>query len=95
MPEVLYGRNPVLEALRAGPRVRRMLVASGPSPDARVEEAVLRARSRGVAPEEAARTQLADIARMDHHQGLVACFDGRQLGGLKRLRRLVGETGPP
>ncbi|MHB1522707.1 MAG: 23S rRNA (guanosine(2251)-2'-O)-methyltransferase RlmB [Candidatus Dormibacteria bacterium] len=95
MPEVLYGRNPVLEALRAGRRVRRLLVASGLSPDARVDEAVLRARSWGVEPEEAARPKLADIAHTDHHQGLVAYFDGRQHGGLEHLLRLVGEAGPP
>ncbi len=95
MPEVLYGRNPVLEALRAGRRVRRLLLAPGLGPDQRLGEAVRLSHLAGVEPEEVARPRLADIAHTDHHQGVVAYFDVRQLPGMEHLRRLVDEAHPP
>ncbi len=36
MPDILYGRNPVLEALRAGRRIRRLLLAPGLNSDQRL-----------------------------------------------------------
>ncbi|HVD03066.1 MAG TPA: 23S rRNA (guanosine(2251)-2'-O)-methyltransferase RlmB [Candidatus Dormibacteraeota bacterium] len=91
MPEVLYGRNPVREALRAGRRLRRLLVASGLDNDQRVAEIVLLASQVGVAPELAERGQLADIAHTEHHQGVAGYFDSRQLPGMEFVRHLLRE----
>jgi 23S rRNA (guanosine2251-2'-O)-methyltransferase len=66
---IIYGLNPVLEALRRG-RVRRVRVGS--RHDRRVEEALALAREKGVAIE---RTDAAAIDRAAHggvHQGIVA-----------------------
>ncbi|HVA20664.1 MAG TPA: 23S rRNA (guanosine(2251)-2'-O)-methyltransferase RlmB [Candidatus Micrarchaeia archaeon] len=89
MPEILYGRHPVLEALRAGREPRRILVASGLERDPRLAEVLTRAAGAGAQVETRDRRQLDDVAHSEHHQGVVAYFDRRQLGGLHRLRELV------
>jgi len=69
---IVYGINPVLEALRSG-CVRRLRI--GPRSDRRVEEALALARARGVQIE---RVDAAAIDRAAHgrvHQGIVADVD--------------------
>jgi 23S rRNA (guanosine2251-2'-O)-methyltransferase len=66
---IIYGINPVLEALRAG-RVRRLRV--GPRGDRRVEEAVALARQNGVAVERVDAAAIERAARGSVHQGIVA-----------------------
>ena len=66
---VVYGLNPVLEALRAG-RVRRIKV--GARLDKRIEGALADARARGVAIERVDAQALEKAARGGLHQGIVA-----------------------
>jgi 23S rRNA (guanosine2251-2'-O)-methyltransferase len=94
MPEVLYGRNPVLEALRAGRRLRRLLVAPGLSSDRRLGEIIERATIAGIALETTPRRRLNDVAHTEHHQGVAAYFDGRQLDNSDILRRLLEPQDP-
>lgn len=94
MPEVLYGRNPVLEALRAGRRLKRLVLAPELSRDPRIAETLRYAAALGVEAEVAPRSRLADIAHSDHHQGVIGYFDARQLPGLEHLRRMVEEGTP-
>jgi 23S rRNA (guanosine2251-2'-O)-methyltransferase len=69
---VIYGINPVLEALRAG-RVRRLRV--GPRADRRIDEALALARKRGVAVERVDAETIERAARGAVHQGVVADVD--------------------
>lgn len=69
---VIYGINPVLEALRAG-RVRRIKV--GPRADKRIDEALAVARSHGVTIERIDPHALDRAARGGVHQGIVAELD--------------------
>src|SRR5687767_8292562 len=66
---IIYGINPVLEALRAG-RVRRLRI--GARGDKRVDEAVALAKGRGVPVERVDPTALERAARGGVHQGVVA-----------------------
>ena len=66
---IVYGLNPVLEALRAG-RVRKLRV--GPRSDRRVEEVLALARKSGVPIERADAAALDRAARGGVHQGLTA-----------------------
>ena len=66
---IVYGINPVLEALRAG-RVRRLRVAS--RADRRVEEAVALARELRLPIERVDAQALERAARGGVHQGVVA-----------------------
>jgi 23S rRNA (guanosine2251-2'-O)-methyltransferase len=69
---IVYGINPVLEALRSG-RVRRLRI--GPRSDRRVEEALVLARQRGVPVERVDTDALDRVARGGVHQGLAADLD--------------------
>jgi 23S rRNA (guanosine2251-2'-O)-methyltransferase len=66
---IIYGLNPVLEALRAG-RVRRVSV--GTRADKRTDEAVALARAAGIAIERVDVQALERIARGGVHQGIAA-----------------------
>jgi 23S rRNA (guanosine2251-2'-O)-methyltransferase len=66
---IIYGINPVLEAVRAG-RVRRIRV--GPRADKRMEAALAAARLHGVAIERTDTHALDRAARGGVHQGIVA-----------------------
>ena len=66
---LIWGINPVVEALRAG-RVTRVRV--GPRADKRIDEALALARERGVPVEKADSQSLDRAARGGVHQGIVA-----------------------
>jgi 23S rRNA (guanosine2251-2'-O)-methyltransferase len=66
---IIYGINPVIEALRAG-RVRRLRV--GPRADRRMDEALALARAADVTVERVDAQALDRAARGGVHQGIVA-----------------------
>lgn len=70
---IVYGVNPVLEALRAH-RVRRILVARS-GRDRRIDEAVALARTLQVSVERADAQSLDRAARGGVHQGIAAELD--------------------
>lgn len=69
---IVYGINPVLEALRAR-RVRRVRV--GPRGDRRIDDALALAREQGVPVERVESDVIARAARGGVHQGIVAEVD--------------------
>src|SRR5687767_2005248 len=66
---LIWGINPVVEALRAG-RVKRVRV--GPRTDKRIEEVLALAREHHVAVEKTDLQALDRVARGGVHQGIVA-----------------------
>ncbi|MEP6916873.1 MAG: 23S rRNA (guanosine(2251)-2'-O)-methyltransferase RlmB [Acidobacteriota bacterium] len=66
---IIYGINPVIEALRGG-RVRRVRV--GPRADRRVEDALALAREKGVGVERVDAAAIERAARGGVHQGIIA-----------------------
>jgi 23S rRNA (guanosine2251-2'-O)-methyltransferase len=79
---LVYGLNPVLEALRAG-RVRKLRV--GPRSDRRVEDAIALARKAGVTIERTDARSLDRAARGGVHQGLAAEVDAPRDYGIDEL----------
>jgi 23S rRNA (guanosine2251-2'-O)-methyltransferase len=75
------GVNPVLELLRSGAAVRRLLLGPG----SRAEEIAAAARARGIAPERTDRAVLAHLAGGLHHQGVVALAAPFAYAPLERL----------
>jgi 23S rRNA (guanosine2251-2'-O)-methyltransferase len=70
-PEVVVGRNPVVEVLRAGAPASALYVAGGMDIDERVREAVKLAKNRNVPLLDADRHELDKYAPGSVHQGLV------------------------
>jgi 23S rRNA (guanosine2251-2'-O)-methyltransferase len=71
-PEFVAGRNPVVEALRAGVPVKAIYVASRIEPDARVREALKAASEKRLPLLEVSKTDLDRMTNGAVHQGLVA-----------------------
>ncbi|HEX9056712.1 MAG TPA: 23S rRNA (guanosine(2251)-2'-O)-methyltransferase RlmB [Ktedonobacterales bacterium] len=71
MADYVWGRYPVLEALRSRRRVHRILVAQGPQ-DAALNQVMDQARRVGVPIETNSRRHLDDITKGANHQGVVA-----------------------
>ena len=69
-PELLVGRNPVVEALRAAVPAATLYVAQGVEADDRVSEAVRLAADRGVPILEVGRPELDRMTGGVLHQGL-------------------------
>jgi 23S rRNA (guanosine2251-2'-O)-methyltransferase len=68
--EILTGRNPVLESLRAGRReARRLLLAEGVQ-ERSVSELLNAARASGLRVQRVARSELDRLAQHAHHQGV-------------------------
>jgi 23S rRNA (guanosine2251-2'-O)-methyltransferase len=70
-PEIVVGRNPVVEALRAGVPASALYVANGMDLDERVREAVKLAKQLNVPLLDADRHELDKYAPGAVHQGLV------------------------
>jgi 23S rRNA (guanosine2251-2'-O)-methyltransferase len=90
--DILYGRNPVLEALRAGRPARKLVLASGVGSEDRLEEILALAHERGIPVEESSRRRLDDVAHTEHHQGIAGYFHGRAPMALEDL--LAGARPP-
>jgi len=68
--EVVLGRNPVLECLRAGVPATALYVALGTEADERVTESVTRAADLGIAILEVPRADLDRMTTNRLHQGI-------------------------
>jgi len=88
---LIYGLNPVLEALRSG-RVRRLRV--GPRADRRVEEAIALARTRNVPVERVDAQAIERAARGGVHQGIVAELDAPRDYSVKELVEAAAPAAP-
>ncbi len=85
----IYGRNPVLEALRAG-RARRVLVARG------VEGWLLKELERLGAPYTLVpRIELDTLLRTTHHQGIAAEVEDPPYANLEDALRLAASRKEP
>ena len=69
-PELLVGRNPVAEALRAGVPATALYVVTGIEIDERITEAIQRAGDRGIAILEVGRPEMDRRTRGVLHQGI-------------------------
>jgi 23S rRNA (guanosine2251-2'-O)-methyltransferase len=79
---IVYGLNPVMEALRAG-RVRKLRV--GPRSDRRVDDAIALARKAGVAVERTDAASLDRAAKGGVHQGVAAEVESLRDYGIDEL----------
>ncbi|HKB48634.1 MAG TPA: RNA methyltransferase substrate-binding domain-containing protein, partial [Ktedonobacterales bacterium] len=77
MADYIWGRYPVLEAMRSRRRVHRLLVAQGPR-DEGMTQLLDQARRIGVPVETTSRRHLDDLTKGANHQGVLAVTAPRQ-----------------
>lgn len=81
---IVAGVHPVLEALRAGRPIERIVIARGAS-SARLQEIIERSRSAGIPVRFEAREVLDRMTADAHHQGVVAVAAARRYAALEDL----------
>jgi 23S rRNA (guanosine2251-2'-O)-methyltransferase len=70
--ELLYGMNPLLEALRAGDRIPTEIVLAEGARDERLRELIELARTRNITVKRAPRTTIDRAVGNTNHQGVMA-----------------------
>ena len=96
MREILYGRQPVREALRAGRRqIYKLLLAEGLKPTGIVGEIVALARQVEVPVQAVSRHELGRLGGDANHQGFAAEVSGYPYAHLPDLLRAAQEAGEP
>jgi 23S rRNA (guanosine2251-2'-O)-methyltransferase len=94
-PELVAGRNPVVECLRAGVPATALYVALGIDIDDRVEESVRRAGDRGVSVLEVQRGELDRITGGAVHQGIALQVPPFSYAHPDDLLQAAEESGEP
>ena len=95
LPETVVGRNPVVEALRAGVPATALYVAQGVSADERVTEAVQIAGRSGVALLEISRPEMDKLTAGAVHQGLALAVPPYDYAEPDDLLALARDSGQP
>ncbi len=94
-PEVVVGRNPVVEALREGVPAQAVYVAVGIDTDPRVTEAITLAGDAGIPVLEAGRAELERMAGGAVHQGLALAIPPYSYAHPDDLLRRAEQSGRP
>lgn len=92
MADYVWGRYPVLEALRSRRRVHRILIAQGPR-DAGMSQLLDQARRVGVPVEPTPRRKLDELSKNSNHQGVVALVAPRQYAEVDDILLRAKELG--
>ncbi|MCD5309270.1 23S rRNA (guanosine(2251)-2'-O)-methyltransferase RlmB [Kineosporia babensis] len=93
--EMVAGRNPVVEALRAGVPAKALYVAARIDSDERVREAIKTAADAGLPLLEASRTDLDRLTNGAVHQGLVLQVNAYEYAHPDDLLELAAQSGRP
>ncbi|WIG60780.1 MAG: 23S rRNA (guanosine(2251)-2'-O)-methyltransferase [Ktedonobacterales bacterium] len=94
MADYIWGRYPVLEALRSRRKVHRLLVAQGPR-DTALTQLLDQARRTGVSVETASRRRLDDISKGGNHQGVIAVTAPREYADVDDILKRAEDLGEP
>lgn len=94
MTEVICGRNPVLEALRAGRPVQKIIIARSVGRHSTIAEIVHLARYRGIPLDYAPAEAFRDCGAVKH-QGVMAYTAVKEYHSLEDLLRISREKGEP
>lgn len=91
MAETIEGRNAVLEALRSGVRLERVMLAAGLKPNAAVDEIRQRATAAGIELREVPRQALDRQSVRGAHQGVLALAEPFRYAELEEVLRTARE----
>jgi 23S rRNA (guanosine2251-2'-O)-methyltransferase len=95
MSEKIYGRKPVLEALRSGNRtVTRLYLLQG-SRDAILDQIESHAKAKGIPINMETRHRLDTMAGNEHHQGVVALAEDFKYAELEDLLEQARQKNEP
>jgi 23S rRNA (guanosine2251-2'-O)-methyltransferase len=90
----IEGRNPVLEALRAGRQINKLLVAKGAREGA-IREVIATAKAAGVIIQEVDRSRLDQMAQGRNHQGVIAMVAAHRYADVDEIFDRAAQAGEP
>lgn len=95
MEDIIYGKNPIIEALEAGHEINKMVLLEG-SRDRNLQKIIETARSKKILLQFVDRKMMDKIAEGENHQGVIAYispYEYYEVDGLLQIARDKGE--PP
>ena len=95
MADVIEGRNPVLEALRSGRSVNRVLLAIDMGRHSAVAEILRLARAAKIPVDYVHRSVIDEASMTSAHQGVIAYAAAKEYAELEDLLELSRERGEP
>ncbi|MGI6150970.1 MAG: 23S rRNA (guanosine(2251)-2'-O)-methyltransferase RlmB [Christensenellales bacterium] len=100
LPLILYGRNPVREAIKSGRSIDRILVTAAGVEDGSLRELVRMARDAGIVVSEVTRQKLDEMTlpygyagKPANHQGIIARMPECQYVGVEDILAQARERG--
>jgi len=89
---MLEGRNPIREALKAGRQIEKILVAQGEIQGS-VKEIIFKAHQQGVIVQEVERIRLDRISQTGSHQGIIAYVAAKDYCTIEDILEVAKERG--
>lgn len=91
MPDYVWGRNPVLETLRSGRKVKRLLVVEGQREASALTNIFQESSRRQIPVETVTRQRLDQLSQGAIHQGCLAIVEARSYAAIDDLLELARE----
>ena len=92
MSDRIIGRNPVLEAIKAGRDIDKIFVKKG-KPEGSLVPLLKKARTAGIVISECDKSKLDDLANGENHQGIVAFVSETQYKTIDDIMACANERG--
>lgn len=92
MSDILEGRNPVIEALKSGREINKILIASGAS-EGSIRQIFSMAKEKGIIVQKVERSKLDAISESDSHQGVIAYVAAYNYSDLEEVLNRVEAEG--
>src|SRR5690242_1300799 len=89
MPEYIWGRNPIMETLHSGRRVKRLLLAEGQREALALTSLVQLAEQRHIPIEVVPRGRLDQLSHGAVHQGCLAIVEERRYASIEQMLELA------
>lgn len=90
MEDIIYGRNPILEAINAGHEINKLLVLEG-SKDKNLQKVINAARDKKILIQFVERKLMDKISEGENHQGVIAYVSPYHYYELEELIQLAKE----
>ncbi len=90
----LEGRNPVLEALKSGRTINKIIVAAGER-EGSIRQIIALARENGIVVQETDRRNLDALSVTKSHQGIIAYVSVKEYAQLDDILKVAEEKGEP
>ncbi len=95
MADIIEGRNPVIEALRSGRPLNKVLLARNIGKHSAIAEILHLSREKGITVEFVGREVLDRLSTTSAHQGVIACVSVKEYVSLEDLFEISRERNEP